>query len=297
MNINEILKKSFTDEIKIIEKIQSGLRCETYLIEENNKKYIFQIYTENTKYQAKKKYDILNLFDIEIIPKAYKYEEFNDYSYLITKYIEANTLTDNLKNEKFNFKDIVDELTKTLVKIHSIQKEKVFGWITDNKIIKNEKLIDYINSEYKRLIPDLENLDKQTLEKIKNKIEKVLKIIEEKTKDVLKSSLCWYDINPDNILIEKKEDKFKIKGLLDPGGARYGIKEWDLAFIKMEMLKSEEEFKLLIDYYEKNSKEKVDIELLNALSVMVELNDISFMIVDKVKLPMPYDSNFKEERN
>ena len=294
MNIENILKDAFKNEVKIIKGIRSGYRCKTYLIEENDKKYILQLYEENTKYQAKKKYDILKKFNYKYIPKVYKYKEFDNYSYLVTEYIEGEILTLISKREEYTFNSIVDDFTKILVKIHE-NKNNTFGWITDESIIKNENFVGYIKDEYNRLIQDLDNVKEEVLTKIKKKIEEAIEVIDYRTKSMNTSVLCWYDINPDNILLKRENDTYKISGLIDPGGARYGLKEWDLAFIKMEMLKSKEEFDLLIKYYEKNSKEKVDIILLNALSVIVELNDISFMIIDNVRLPIPYDSNFKEE--
>lgn len=294
IDIKNILRDAFKNEVKIIKNIQSGYRCNTYLVEENSEKYILQIYEEGTGYQAKKKYELLKCFECEYIPKAYRHKEFQNYSYLVTEYIEGETLTEILKREEYNFSDIVDDLTKILVKIHKI-KSNTFGWITDNSVIENESFINYIRFEYHRLIKDLENIDTEVLCKIKRRVEEAIEIINSRTKNITISELCWYDINPDNILINKENKAYKINGLIDPGGARYGLKEWDLAFIKMEVLKSKEEYDLLIKYYEKNSKEKVDIVLVDALSVIVELNDISFMIVDNVRLPIPFDSNFKEE--
>lgn len=296
IDIKNILKDAFKNEVKIIKNIQSGYRCKTYLVEENSQKYILQIYEGDNKYQAKKKYDLLKQLDYRGILKAYKYKKFDQYSYLITEYIEGETLTEILKREEYNFSNIVDDFTKILIKIHK-KKSNTFGWITDNSVIENENFVTYIKSEYNRLIHDLDNIDEKVLNSIKAKIEKAIKIIDSRTKNMKIPILCWYDINPDNILIKKENKEYKISGLIDPGGARYGLKEWDLAFIKMETLKSKEEYDLLIKYYEKNSKEKVDTVLIDALSVIVELNDISFMIVDKVRLPIPFDSNFKEEIN
>lgn len=296
IDIENILNDAFKNEVKIIKSIQSGFRCKTYLVEENSEKYILQIYQGDTKYQAKKKYDLLKQLDYRGIPKAYKYKNFDQYSYLITEYIEGETLTEILKREEYSFSNIVDDFTKILIKIHK-KKSNTFGWITDNSVIENENFVTYIKTEYNRLIHDLDNIDEKILNKIKVKIENAIKIIDSRTKNMTISVLCWYDINPDNILIKKENKEYKISGLIDPGGARYGLKEWDLAFIKMETLKSKEEYDLLIKYYEKNSKEKVDTVLVDALSVIVELNDISFMIVDKVRLPIPFESNFKEEIN
>lgn len=295
MEIDSILKETFGFSCKIIKKIQTGLRCQTYIVEVSEKKYIFQIYLENTIYQAKKKYDLLKLFDLNEIPKAYKYYECNDFAYLVTEFKEGTNLNEIRKDNNFNFKDVSKEISNVLYKIHSV-KNNVFGWITNNTIFKNDKLINYINFEYNRLAANLDSLDEQLKNNILTKAQKAIKIIEKRSNNIKESCLCWYDINPDNILIEKK-DKYCLGAILDPGGARYGIPEWDLAFIKMEVCKNEEEFNLILRNYLEYSKCKIDTELLNALTVIVELDDMAIRIIDKINLPIPYASSFKEEIN
>lgn len=295
MNIDKLLVDIFKDNVTILKKIQSGFRSQTYLIKVKNTKYIFQLYMENTKYQAKKKYDILEKFTLKEIPKSYKYGVTEEYSYLISEYIEGKTLTDIFNDKSFKLEEISYELMNTLSKIHSITRKKEFGWITDDQVLANPKFIDYIKSEYKRLLPDLEILPEVILKKIVSKVEDAIKVIEERTDKVEISNLCWYDINADNIIVGNNNGKYYLKGLLDPGGARYGIAEWDLAFIKIELLKNDSEFNAIIKNYEEVTNKKVDLELLNALSVIVELNNISFVLVDRIKLPIPYHSKFKTE--
>jgi len=53
-----ILEKYKEFEFK---EIQSGYRCKTYLISKDDKKYIYQIYFGQTKYQANKKEYITKL--------------------------------------------------------------------------------------------------------------------------------------------------------------------------------------------------------------------------------------------
>ena len=295
MKIDSILKEVFEFPCKIIKKIQTGLRCQTYIVEVNKRKYIFQIYLENTIYQAKKKNDLLKLFNLNQIPKAYKYYECDDFAYLITEFKEGTNLNEIRKYSDFDLKDVSKEIASVLYKIHSV-KNNVFGWITNNTIFENDKLIDYIKFEHNRLTANLNSLDKQLKNNILSKTQKAVKIIEKKTNDIKESCLCWYDINPDNILIEKK-DRYCLSAILDPGGARYGIPEWDLAFIKMEVCKNEEEFYSILKNYLEYSKYKIDIELLNSLTVIVELDDMAIRIIDKIDLPIPYDSNFKKEIN
>lgn len=86
--------------------------------------------------------------------------------------------------------------------------------------------------------------------------------------------------------------KSEITGFLDPGGARFSPKEWDLAFIKMDLCKNKKEFDYFLKEYEKNNK--VDNDLLNALSIIVEIDDIAFQLETNTKLPIAFDTNFKK---
>ena len=69
----------------------------------------------------------------------------------------------------------------------------------------------------------------------------------------------------------------------------------DLSFIKMEVCRNKEEFDKFLNYYRMYSNYDVNLKLLNALTVIVELDDMAVRILDKINLPIPYDSNFKEE--
>ena len=75
MKIEDILKEAFGNSFEILKKVQAGLRCKTFIVKKNNTKFIFQLYTENTIYQAQKKYKVLKTLNIREIPKAYKYFE------------------------------------------------------------------------------------------------------------------------------------------------------------------------------------------------------------------------------
>ena len=105
----------------------------------------------------------------------------------------------------------------------------------------------------------------------------------------LKPVICWYDINSNNILINSNSE---ITGFLDPGGARFSPKEWDLAFIKMDLCKNKKEFQYFINEYERTKK--INSDLLKALSVIVEIDDIAFQLESNTKLPIAFESNFNE---
>ena len=97
-------------------------------------------------------------------------------------------------------------------------------------------------------------------------------------------------MNSNNILVNEKSS---ITGFLDPGGARFATKEWDLAFIKMNLCQNNKEYDFFKQMYLRQNN--IDEELLEILTVAVELDDIAFQLEEKVKLPIAFESNFREE--
>lgn len=294
--LNNIIENVFRDKAQILKEIKGGLTCQTYLIKVKNQKYIFQLYIGDSIYQARKKYNILKKFNNRFIPKAIKMKENKEYAYLIMEYKEGKNLYYYRKMlPEFSFNDISKELANVLGRIHNISNGDKFGWIGEDEKYK-DTFIDYINSEYDRLSINFEYVDLEIRESILNKVKKAIKIIEYKDKNIDKSCLCWYDMNPSNILIEKKDDIYMLRALVDPGGARYGIPEWDIAFVKTQLCINKEEFEhFLVDYQKINSK-IIDIELINALSVIVELDVMSIEIENDIIIsPVPYDTSFENE--
>ena len=88
-------------------------------------------------------------------------------------------------------------------------------------------------------------------------------------------------------------DNSSITGFLDPGGARFAPKELDLAFIKMDLCQNNKEYEFFKQIYSK--QKAINKELLEILTVVVELDDIAFQLEAKVKLPIAFESNFKAE--
>lgn len=105
----------------------------------------------------------------------------------------------------------------------------------------------------------------------------------------IKPVISWYDINPNNILVS---DTNIITGFLDAGGARFAAREWDLAFIKMDLCNNEEEFKFFKKEYLKDNQ--INEELLECLNTVVEIDDIAFQLETNIKLPIAFESNFKD---
>lgn len=280
--------------MKIKRKISNGIRCNTYIIEENGKDVVYQEYKGDSYYQAKKKYDILNKISkcvsTEYIPKCYKYMELEDKSILYTEYKKGKSLKEIRKlKPDFSISNIAKELCETLYKIHSIKGENYFGWITDEGCINGTpSFIKYLEDQFNRFEGVFKKyLDKEEVEEIKEKEQSIINYT--KTKK-FQPQLIWYDLNPENILINEEN---KLSCIVDPGGAQYSIKELDLAFLKMEVCINEEEFKSIICEYEKLDN-TLDEDLIDLMAILVELDDIMLRLQEDIYIPIPYCSNFKE---
>lgn len=274
--------------------IHSGYRCKTFLLENNNEKYIYQIYLDSTIYQVQKKLIVTNLvkeyLEIKEIPKVIEYGETKKFGYLVIEYKDGVELEKAFRFKNFDYKIFYRNLSKILLDIHSIDVGNKFGWIDCNGLEENEYFYKYIESEINRNVVFLKKyiLNKNILDSILFKINESFEQIKKIT--IKKPVLCWYDINSNNLLVDNNSN---ITGFLDPGGARYGVREWDIAFIKMDLCRNKKEFsffeKMYNEYYKINSK------LLKMLTIIVELNDIAFQLESKCKLPISFDSNFREE--
>ncbi len=165
-----------------------------------------------------------------------------------------------------------------------------FGWIGVNGLDEKQFFYQYIEEDIKRNIERIKKCIND--EKIIKSFIKKANVSLERLKNIsnIKPVISWYDINPNNILIN---EKCAITGFLDPGGARFAAKEWDLAFIKMDLCQNKKEYDFFKRLY---SRQKyIDEDLLEILTVIVELDDIAFQLEAKVKLPIAFESNFKKE--
>lgn len=286
---NFIIEKYKEYEIK---EIQSGYRCKTFLLTKENSKLIYQVYLGNTKYQAKKKVYITNLIknNIEVneIPNIIDYSENKEFAYLVTEYKEGMELND-IDEKIFNSKVFYENLANILLKIHSVNVGNKFGWIGEDGLEEKKYFYEYMEYEITRNLKRIEENcnDKEIVSEIKNKAENTLERIK-KFKD-LKPAILWYDINEKNLIINNDS---QIIGFIDAGGARFGPKEWDIAFIKMDLCRNKKEFEIFEKKYLKESK--IDEELLGLLDVIVEIDDIAFQLSSLDKLPIAYDSCFRD---
>ena len=279
--------------MNIKKEITSGFRCKTYIVEENKNIFIYQEYKDNAYYQAKKKYDILRKIQEKeysaFIPKCYKYFNLNNKSVLYTELKNGQSLEKVRKCKgKFPLSKIAKELSETLYKVHSIKDSECFGWITDNGCMGQNTLLEYVENGIERVQPVLEKkLSAEDFAYIREKEEEVKKYV--RSLRNIEPQLIWYDLNPENILIEDD----RLSAVVDPGGAKYGIKEIDLAFIKMEVCRDDNDFQSILSEYKKLD-ENVDEKLIEMMGVLVELDDMMLRLGENIFIPIPYCSNFKK---
>ena len=278
--------------MNIKKEIKSGLRCKTYIVEENKNIFVYQEYRDNTYYQAKKKYQILNKIEennySKLIPRSYKYFNLDDKSILYTELKKGESLNKIRKDKGyFQISKFAKDFSETLYKIHSIKDSNCFGWITDSGCIGQNNLYDYITNEFERFQPTFEKKlsidDFNYIKEQEEYVKEYVKIIKN-----VKPQLIWYDLNPENILI----DGDKLSGIVDPGGAKYAVKELDLAFVKMEICESDEDFQEILSEYKKLDK-NVDEKLIDMMGILVELDDIMLRLEENIFIPLPYCSKFK----
>lgn len=281
-----------------IKNLSGGMRCETLLLtnKDNYKdKFIYQKYYDYTKYQAEKKYNITNTIlqsNNKIkIPKAFFWKNNDDYTCLLTEYLPGKMLSE--VDNKFVLIDIMPELALNLYYIHNSINIDYFGWITDNNVFKHDTFYKYLESELERFKTSVEGkINAKDLKFMENKAQKVIdKIIEDYSN--VKACLCWYDLNSNNILVDFNENKYRLSGIIDAGGTKYGVKEWDLAFIKMEVCSNEKEYNILFNEYKKLDN-TINAQLIDYLCIFIELDDMIIRILDNVEIKTPYCSNFKK---
>lgn len=289
------MNKYIIDEYKDYKskEIQSGYRCKTYLLENDGNKVIYQIYLGDTKYQARKKEYITNIIkreiDIEEIPNIIAVEEYEEFAYLVTEYKQGEEFK-NFLNKEFDYKNFYKSLSNILSKVHSVHiTDEKFGWVHGDKILEKKFFYEYIEDEIERNLKRIDRIitNKKCLDELKTKCNDALCKI--RSIQNIKPVISWYDINENNILVDKE---MNITALLDAGGARIAAKEWDIAFIKMDLCRCEDEYSFFKSEYSK--KAKIDDELLDALTIIVELDDIAFQLETNTKLPISFASNFNE---
>ena len=272
-------------------EIQSGYRCKTFLLNNKEKKIIYQVYLDNIKYQAEKKEYITTLIkdkiNIKQIPNIIEKGKQENFEYLVTEFRDGIEL-EKIKKEQFDYKTFYKELAIILKKIHSVDIGDKFGWIGEKGLEEKDSFCQYIEDEIERNLNRISNfIDEKNLRKIEKRGKKALEEINKISK--IKPVISWYDINSNNILVDNNSH---ILGFLDAGGARFAAKEWDLAFVKMDLCTNQKEFEIFLNEYSKDIN--IDNNLLNLLTTIVEIDDIAFQLETGVILPIAFESNMKD---
>jgi aminoglycoside phosphotransferase (APT) family kinase protein len=220
------------------------------------------------------------------------FKEYKDYSFLLTSYLEGIMLDDMLNINKHIISAISQNLIQYLYSIHSVDIEPFFGWIGDEESPDCSTIEEYLYKEMKRFKKSyVKEFDEKYVENLmsigENAIENIYRL------SIEKPVLLWYDINRKNILIREKGDSYEISGFLDPGGARFGLREWDIAFLKINFCLNDEEFFYILDEYMKIYP-ALNMSLLKTFEVFVELDNLALQVEDQCIYDIPRNSMFKE---
>jgi len=283
------------NEFKKIRELKGGLRSTSYLVEYNNMHYVMQIYNNKNQYQARKKYNLFKLINESSknipIPTVYLINEDINSSILVTSYIYGDTIEHLYERESNAIKMISTELAKILYDIHKINVGKYYGWITEAGVNKKTKIGDYLNDELERFKDYYKKeLNTSQIKHVMNIGRKALNTI---NSFEISPSLVWYDLNRNNIIAKNEKDILKVNGILDPGGARYGYKEWDFAFMLKNFCKTKYEFECIINEY-LSIGGSISEELLKSFIIFVELDDLAMQIADCTLYRPPSTSLFED---
>lgn len=280
-NSNKMIDLSFLDKIlgkdTIYKEIDGGSRCFTLRVNENNNKktpLIIQIYEQQLRYQAYKKFSIYQLVsNCTNVPVPYVFDvgETAEYSYIIMQDMPGKRLSLVKRKPNFNMLEIMANIGKILSDIHTkVNVKNSYGWLEKEGIIKPyNNFVDYLNSEIERFSISLyDQLEEQVRSDI---IIKALNAVNHIESYKHSCSLVWFDIHPDNILVTKKDDSYVISGWLDPGASRVGSGAWDLAYVKFEF-DNQEQFQALKNEYTKVSHKVFEDSLIDAFFVLVAID-------------------------
>ena len=242
--------------------LSGGLVATTLLVRDSKGEYIFQLLDSRYSNQAKKKFYIYNLLEnLQLgIPRAIRYGTFEDYSYLTTTRLDGVALSTVVNSiSEASRKMVMERLGSDLKRIHSLSVGDYFGWLGSDVLSTYfENIESYLLSEVERIKQLIEpklGIDKWTIleEILRNSISKI-------SQSKRAPCLCWYDIQPANVLVTQDNDGFIFSGLLDPGAARLGLPEWDFAHAKVHLCLNNSEFETMSDSYGKELLDKVLIE-------------------------------------
>ena len=197
------------------------IKCSTI----ENKNYIVKYYKKFNKYFNAIKSEaenliFLNNLNLKIFPKVYFYDE----NFLITSFINNNYIQP---------KKTTDDFLNAIISLHSLYNN-LCGFDFDTQIgglkqinKKKENWVSFFKEYRLGYIFELINSSKSMEKTINNKIEYLLKNMENFIPDKPKFSLLHGDLWEGNILF--KNNKFV--GFIDPGSF-YGHNELEIAYLR-----------------------------------------------------------------
>ena len=225
-------EKILKGKIVRIQDLSIGCDQKVYLIQIDNKKYIYKESKKDISKIKNEEYALNILSNLEIpIPKLI----YTDNGFLIESYIDGDLLSKKVSENLFI------QLGYYISKIHSVKMEG-FGEIKNNKgeyQTESEYLFSWLN---------LNNSNHKILKNLN------LKQIFEENLDLLKSEDSYFlhgDISCSNTIVYDN----KINGIIDFGDAICGVIEYDLGLFYIK-IKNEKNWNLFLKGYNKEFNEK-----------------------------------------
>ena len=257
----------------VVEELIHGRVGSTYKITSGSGEYILQFFSKENESQADKKeyvYNHTSFLIKNLVPRVLLSGIYKEHRYLLMEYLAGMPMFALVQKPDTITPHIKYEIAKTLELIHSWGNSTTFGWIDGTHVRQPYKSIyDYFCSELRRIDSMLsENNDEPAKELL-------LKLSTHPHLDSLvaqQSCLCWYDIQPGNVLVKKTGDHYSLSGLLDPGAARFGVPEWDIAHTELHLLKTNIRDNSLRKFYTSQPLNPDTIEIFKLLIILDDLS-------------------------
>jgi aminoglycoside phosphotransferase len=255
--------------------LNGGHVAVTLLLESKDEKYVLQIWKNDFSNQSIKKryiYSLLKNVDFKV-PKVIRDGAIGSFTFLVTSFIKGSTLhdvEDSLSDA--NRKKIMNEIGYSLSIIHNFNfGESFFGWLNGETLDKKFlNLESYLESELERFkISLVQRLNKEDWERLELIVKRSILTL---SKSSHVPSLNWYDVQLNNVMVENKNGVYSLSGFLDPGAARFGIPEWDIAHAKIHLCRNADDLINLIDGY---GLHELDMNMVDAFVPIVLTDDLS----------------------
>ena len=161
---------------------------------------------------------ILNLHNINFIPKIHRYGEVENYNYIIVSKINGVTLHSVWHNIEFENKiSIMNDVGLFLKSMHSIPLDNISKKKQDWNLFLENQINNCTNYHAKKGVSTI------LLSQIDKFISQNLQSYE------AENSICFLsgDVHYWNILVEEKKGRSQISGFIDYGDSFFGMPEYD----------------------------------------------------------------------